>query len=329
MNSAVRPSLTFALALAAGLAVAQSNGQGSNQNSHDRNHQSSDQRTDSRSRHGHDQTASYGSNSNHYRPTERQHIDRAPQVHPNSNEFRHVSDSHDFSHLYGADARRGYYGYSSRWTDSNFFFGSYVFDPFVSVGCVSPWYYYSFLPGYIAPSAVVFTVGNLQLAAYSGVEYPWFAQRRHHRFDGGFSSGYQDGYAAGAAASAQIANNDVLDSGLGDIVDVFEQRDLGALNRVVPQSGDVDIYVDGVFQYGVSADSFYDLLKDNATSARTVRYDIVDVRFNTSNLARVVAAHDYIDPWGVEQTVYQTYLLSVTHRGVQILEFGTSQTRPR
>ena len=262
---------------------------------------------------GHDHHAAYTTNFNHFQTrAARPAIGRAPAISMSSSTMRDLVARHDLVHIYGSNARRGYYAYSSRWVDSGFFFGAYIFDPFDSFGYVSPWYYYPCLPGYIAPERVVIIPGGGLPPYFAGSEYDWNA---------GYDAGYRAGVAAGQHSSRAI------DYAVDDIVAMFQKQDLRALDRLVPETGNVNIYVDGKYSYSVNADDFYDLMRDNLTNTDTTDYRILDVR-TQGDMVKVLAEHDYRDPWGENQAVFHTYVLKVGRRSAQITEFGTSQTRP-
>jgi len=99
------------------------------------------------------------------------------------------------------------------------------------------------------------------------------------------------------------------------------------LNRLIPDSGKVGIYIDERYQYSMDADDYYDLMVDNTLNARTQNYTILSVRTYRDNV-RVVAMHEYTDPWGDRERVYHVYRLEPSRYGYQIVEFGTSDRRP-
>jgi hypothetical protein len=78
----------------------------------------------------------------------------------------------------------------------------------------------------------------------------------------------------------------------------------------------------------LNADDFYDLMVDNVTNAETKRYEILNVRTYRDEV-RVVARHEYYDFSGRLCTLYHTYRMVNTRNGYEIVEFGTSDSRPR
>jgi hypothetical protein len=179
-------------------------------------------------------------------------------------------------------------------------------DPYSTVGYYSPWYYYPYLPGYVAPSSVYFDSSGLIMGSFSGMPYLYPTHN----------------------VVPEPGTNSILNAGIHDIANVFRHKDWNALDRVVPQSGNVNIYMDGQYEYSMSADKFYDMMKDNADQSQTVRYHILDVRIDRQGYVRLVAQHIFTDPWNNQQTVYHTYTLAVNGQSVQVVEFGTSQSPP-
>ena len=197
--------------------------------------------------------------------------------------------------------RHGYYGYNGGWRDSFFSFGFYCFDPFFAPCYVSPWYYYPCLPGYIAAPQVII-VDRYPSAGWSGSDYDW-EPAPHER------------------------PNPVLDNSIQDIISSFESDDHNALNRLVPHSGEVNIYVDGKYSYSLKSNDFYDTYLDGIESTKTDRYEILDVKAKEDGTAKVVAKHAYNDPWGNRTYVYHTYFLVKEGDEYVIREFGTSDYR--
>ncbi len=118
-----------------------------------------------------------------------------------------------------------------------------------------------------------------------------------------------------------------LDYSVDDIVSAFQSDDHKAIDRLVPQNGTVNIYVDGQYSYSLAAKDFYDTYIDGIESTKTDRYEIMDVKINQDGTAKVVAKHIYTDPWGARTFVYHSYFL--VHEGDEyvIREFGTSNYR--
>ena len=228
--------------------------------------------------------------------------------------------------MYGDHARRGYVGYTRRWRDSGFIYPFYVFDPYDSFGCVSPWYFYPSLPGYIAPSRCIFLSAGLLPPVFDGAEYSWSGQNNDEAYKQGYDQGYQDASQSNQQ-SAQPADNRILDGALDDIVAVFTKDDQKSLDHVVGETGNVNIYVDGRYSYSLAPNDFYDLIRDNAHTTQTVDYQILDVKVS-QDTAKVIALHTFKDPWGDTEKVYHTYTLKLGQRGATITEYGTSANRP-
>jgi hypothetical protein len=194
--------------------------------------------------------------------------------------------------------RYGYYHYNRRFNDDHFFFGFYVFDPFLYDTCVcSPWYYYPCLPPYLAYNRVVI-VDNYYSSGWEGRPYYWENEQPASRTD--------------------------LDLALQDMVSAFQDDDRRAISRLIPRDGQVNIYTEGNYSYSLSSDAFYDLYKDGIENVHTDKYQITRVETNDRGDARIEARHDYVDPWNNTQTVYHTYYLVRQGHDYVIREFGTS-----
>jgi len=203
-------------------------------------------------------------------------------------------------HGYGDGWRHGYYGYWGGWRDSFFACNFYVFDP-VCPCYVSPWYYYPCLPGYVAAPNVVI-VDSWPSSNWKGDDYDW-------------------------QPASRTSSNPMLDDSVQDIVTAFEGDDHKALDRLVPHSGNVNIYVDGKYSYSLKANDFYDTYVDGIESTKTERYEILDVKANNDGTARVTAKHVYNDPAGNKTYVYHSYFLVKEGDEYVIREFGTSDYR--
>lgn len=205
--------------------------------------------------------------------------------------------------------RTGYWGYNNYWRDDDFRFGYYVFDPYSNYRCyASPWYYYPHLPGYVNYSCV--RVLTLNLGPFQWVDYRW--NRPVYAYD---TFGYSNSYSYTA-----------LDYSVDDIQRAFERRDERALSRIVPRTGDVNIWTDGRYQYTMNADTFYDLMEDNVYGTRTSNYQILSTR-TYRDYAEVTARHEFTDPWGRRVSVYHWYRLEKERGAYVVRDFGTSDQR--
>ncbi|HWA81810.1 MAG TPA: hypothetical protein VG820_00140, partial [Fimbriimonadaceae bacterium] len=206
--------------------------------------------------------------------------------------------------------RSGYYFYNNNWCDDYFWYPYYVFDPWGSRWCCSPWYYYSMLPPYVAWNRCRF----YNLAAWDiwvGATYNWTPPSYYGNYDNW-----------GRRPSE-------IDYAVDDIVNAFERADRRAAGRLVSQSGDVAIYMDGKYSYTLNADDFYDMFLDATQNTKTKRYQIlrVETGHDESNhdCVRVTARHEYEDPWGALQTVNHFYELHYEGPNLVIDKFGVSQ----
>ena len=166
---------------------------------------------------------------------------------------------------------------------------------------VSPWYYYASLPGYLNYNCV--HIINFQTFSWNGTRYNYGYNR------GGWGNSYN--------------NRTDLDYAIDDLVDAFQNQDRRALGRVIPRSGQIDIFTNGRYDYSIDADSYYRLMLDGIYNSETRRYSIVSVETYRGS-AEVVAKHEFSDPWGRRQTVYHWYRLESSRNGYEITRFGTS-----
>ncbi len=236
-------------------------------------------------------------------------IGRAPRdrVRGNNNWYGGYRPSYyDGYALFGPSfsVRIGYTHYDYRWRDTNFFYGYYVNDPCLRPSFVSPWYYYPHLPAYVVADRC--TVSSILPPVFVGTSYDWYRPSQGDRY--------------GRSATD-------LDYAVDDLITAFEKNNRRAKNRLIPDNGSVNILIDGEYSYSLSPDDFEDMFSDAIADTRTSQYDIVDVRYN-SREARVVARHEYEDPWGARKQVWHTYRLSVERGGAVIREFGVSDFRP-
>jgi len=228
------------------------------------------------------------------------HISRAPNVfiHPGPGFVRPIHTGGLVDHGY----RYGYYHYNRHFRDDHFFFGFYVFEPFGGPSCYcSPWYYYPCLPPYLAPGHVVI-VDSFYSTGWVGRPYAYTP--------------------VPVNPNANKATD--LDFAVQDIVAAFQDDDRRALGDLVPKDGKVNIFTEGNYSYSLGADEFYDLYKDGIENVHTQHYSIEKVETSEKGDVRVLARHDYTDPWDQEQTVYHTYYLVHEGQNYVIREFGTS-----
>lgn len=207
--------------------------------------------------------------------------------------------------------RCGYYAYDYRWCDDYFYYPFYSFDPWGSNCVISPWYYYPNLPGYVGRNRVrTWTIPGI---AFIGYPYEWV--------NPGYNNGgnWNNGWG-------NSRYNDV-DYAVDDLQNAFEEGDRRAAARLVPRRSDVGIFVDGKYSYSLSADDFCDLLLDNIQNTRTRRYAIERV-WRSNDGARVIARHEFEDPWGQRCTVWHNVIFQYERNQLVIREFGVSNYRP-
>ena len=229
--------------------------------------------------------------------------------------------------------RIGYYHYNRNFRDDYFSYPFYTFSPF-GYSCVSsPFYGYSFVPGYLSTNRVVF-VSNYQSPWLwsSGFAFNWnnvgvssYSSGWGNYGNSGYDQGYDDGYRRAQSDDSRESQTAARNA-IADLRDAFEDGDPRLLSRLVARRGQVAILRDGRYDYSVSVDDFDDLIRDLVTNSRTRSYQVEDTRAYR-NQVRVVARHDYVDPWGERQTMYHHILLEPERGSYVIREFGTSPTR--
>jgi hypothetical protein len=190
-----------------------------------------------------------------------------------------------------------------------FWYPNYCFSPFGGANIViSPWYSYTFLPGYLNCEHVYVTHYRGFWGWNTGVVYVY----DNNAYNYGYDSHYN--------------RNRELDYSIDDLRTGFERRDFRALDRLVPNYGQIAIYRDGQYDYSIDTRDFSDLLNDLSSNANTYRYQILETRLGR-NSARISAAHEYTDQWGNRQKVYHSIYLENEDGNMVIREFGTSNYR--
>lgn len=209
--------------------------------------------------------------------------------------------------------RSGYYQYDNRWNDNNFWYPHYSFS--YSNGCtISPWYYYSNLPGFILGNRITY-IDNYQVNWGFGDPYRWV------RYDNWNNNGWNDW-----GRDRDRDRRSELDYALDDLSRAWEDQDRRALDNLIPRRGRVGIYMDNRYCYSLDSSDFYDLMVDNINGTRTYRYDITSVR-SSRNDAQVSARHDFTDAWGRRTTVYHHYRMQRDRGDYVITDFLVS-SRP-
>lgn len=207
--------------------------------------------------------------------------------------------------------RINYYHYDRNWCDDYFYYPYYYSNPYGYQCVISPWYYYPCLPPYLAYNRCVFLNFGPWNSNWHGTSYTWNRPNYYNNYN---NDGYRD-YRRGTFTD--------LDYAIDDIVNSFERQDRRAIGRLMPEQGNVAIYVDGNYSYSLNSDDFYDMFTDAVENTRTTRYDILSVQVN-GNRARVNARHEYEDPWGRAVSVYHYYELQEDRHNMVITRFGVN-----
>lgn len=248
----------------------------------------------------------YGSNTNSRREGNNGaafRIDRAPLNIKRGSLGSIVRRSDHDIQVNGVRIRFGYTQYDRRWCDDYFYYPHYVFDPCQTNFVFSPFYYYAHLPAYFNYSRCYFP-GIASWQPFYGVRYRWNQPSRDY-----WNRDYNE-----------------LDYVVDDITRSFRDGDRRALNRLIPRRGNVGIVMDGVYQYALRPDDFYDTMLDAVENSRTFDYQILDVQYRRDT-ASIFARHDFEDPWGRRTSVFHYFKLEVEGRDWVIREFGTNQER--
>lgn len=196
--------------------------------------------------------------------------------------------------------RSGYYAYNNHWRDDDFCYPYYAFS--YSPRCYpSPFYYYPQCPGYV--SYVRIDLGYFSFRWTQGDVYNWRPR----------SSGY-DWY------NDRSYHNSALDRSVQDIYDAFDRGRVDYMNDLIPSRGLVGIEVDRAAQYRISADDFYDMLRDMVETTDTITYKIKRVRLYRGG-ASIEAEHVFRDPWGRTERVQHFFGLRESGYGYEITNF--------
>ena len=247
---------------------------------------------------------SYGTRSNGYGNARPVRYGSSPSRTSLGNQIRRtdirVGGNYNYGGVYGG-LRVGYVGYNSYWTDNYFSYPFYVFNPWTpNLSCVaSPWYRYSYLPGYINTSRVVVVnnyTSNWDQSGWNDYDYRYDARDRR---------------------------DEAVSNALDDIRDAFERGSSRYGDRVAPQTGQVAIFNDGKYDYSLGAEDFQDMFLDGIEQSKTIRYEIIESKVRGDEV-KVRARHEYTDSWGANQVVFHSYTLRRERDGKYVIrEFGT------
>jgi len=207
--------------------------------------------------------------------------------------------------------RVGYVHYDPFWCDYHFGYNFYYFYP--SFGCYfSPYYWYWCVPPYIWHSRIIIVSPRIIVIINEPVKWVYCGYGAYYDYYGYTYSRHYDGYSA-------------LDRALSDLVDAFKYSDVRALERLAPPGGRVDIFMEGKYAYTVSTDDYFDMTADLIQSVYTENFQIVRVRKARSGEYRVIARHDYLDPWNERQTTWLNFTLDFQSGRYVIVEAGSNR----
>lgn len=196
--------------------------------------------------------------------------------------------------------RTGYYHHDQHWTDRHFTYPHYSFQH-GNNSVLSPWYNYSFLPGYVNTARISFD-NHWNLRVDLNLNYRWQARTRYDRR----SDSYQ------------------LDEAVAAIDRAFDRDDPRIIGDLIPRRDRVTIRSRWERPYTIGSDDFYDMIADLIQNSRTRNYHIRNVQYDRGwTTVRVTAEHVYTDAWRNQRTAWHSYTLEADRRGYyQIVEFA-------
>lgn len=202
------------------------------------------------------------------------------------------------------NCRVGYVHYDPYWSDRNFGYGYYGFRP--NDNCVfSPWYSYSYMPGYVSAARLRFD-NCWHLNVDLSFRFDLSSNRRtnYNRYD-----------------------RDV-DMAVRSIDKAFDDDQPRYLDDVVGRRSWVTIRSRWERPYTISSDDYYDMMADLIETSRTKSFHIRDVRTDRSgSTVRVLAEHIYYDAWRNQRSAWHSYTLEGGRNGYQIVEFAINDGR--
>ncbi len=198
--------------------------------------------------------------------------------------------------------RDGYYQYNNGWNDCDFWYPYYSHN-YNNSSCISPWYYYTNLPGYIHTSRIQYTD-----------DYIRYDDWDDFRFDDGYRGDRRD-------------RNYPLYEAINDLEAAFLDRDLNRLGDLVPRRAWILIKDQGHRNYRIRSEDFYDMMADLVSSTRTREFWVTRVETGRG-LTRMSVQHVYQDAWRQNRTVFMKFTLRENrNRMYEIAEYETSNRR--
>lgn len=198
--------------------------------------------------------------------------------------------------------RNGYYQYNSGWRDCDFWYPYYTYG-YTSSSCISPFYFYSNLPGYLNQARVQFTDDCLRYDDWREFRY--------------------DDYDRYDRRSSSYGIYQAID----DLEGAFLSRDLDSLDHLIPRRAWITITDRTERNYRIRSEDFYDMMADLVTGTRTREFWVNRVETGGSYL-RLNVQHVYQDAWRQNRTVYMKFTLRQNRsRNYEVIEFETSARR--
>lgn len=245
-----------------------------------------------------------------------QTINSAPYIDPRTGNLATLIQRQNQTRIVG-QWRTGYYYYPyNGFSDDYFFFPGYEFNPYEGPCMPSPWYYYSCMPPYISYNQVIVGYSPF-FGNFYGQDYSYV----------GDAFGSSSDFSRYAQINSNNTNIPSLNAALSDLESAFLKRDNNALERIIPARGTIPIFIDDKYDYSVSANDLYGMMRDNTQSVETTDYTIDNVSVK-NHQARVLAEQYFVDAWGKNQVVYQEFMFKIVGNEALITQFGTSLHRP-
>jgi hypothetical protein len=207
--------------------------------------------------------------------------------------------------------RWGYYNRDPRWSDRHFGYSYYCYQPLPWRTAYSPYYWYWHVPGYLPWNRCHVGRPTIFVIITTFINWNYCGIGSSYGF---YNSSYN--------------NYSSLDRSLSDLQDAFLYRDYRALDRLIPNRGRVEIFIDDEYVYSLDSGDYYDITADLIYGSETTDFDIVGVRRIQGNRGYVATArHEFIDSWGERQSTYLTFTLQPSGGGYVITQAGTSRQR--
>ncbi len=245
---------------------------------------------------------------------------------PRANQNGSIRDqARNEDRAYANHYRDSYYQYNHGWRDRDFWYPHYCFS-YAQNTVVSPWYYYSNLPGYISVNRIqwwdnsIIVNGWLQIRLddrYRNDRYEW--DDRDYRDDRYRWDDRDD--------RGDYRQTGEVYRAIGDLERAFLYGDVRSIGEMIPRRQWVYIHNRDYRGYRIRSEDYYDLMADLVLHTRTRDFRVT--RAETSGrYLRLTTQHVYSDAWNRTQNVYMRFTLTQSRNGrYEISEFETNNRR--